>query len=200
MVEQRALDAVDSLAGDKRFFLFVGLDRHDPRVMSLIDRLGERGLTQNALVVFTACRGWREGDLGSAGVEVPLMVKRPKDWLMGREAGVFETRKLFYLILGEAGARVTEPDYPWSAVAEWYGQGESGLQGGRELRAVYFDGLRLIGGPGTPYRLFPIGDDREISGERPAEIDRGKELLNVFLESVPPARPPASGPSAPPRR
>lgn len=164
----------------------------------LIEGLKKRGRFENAMIVvaadhgenFDAEKGIHHGDsLDEALIRVPLFVKRPQQQSGTRVDEVFETRSLFYTMLGATKDAEKDPP-PTDDVAEdfavselWAGKAEDANP---VLRALVRWPLKLLAPPGDgsdASKLYDLSTPEAESTDLAEKKSDDKKTLEALLQT-----------------
>ena len=133
--------------------------------------------------------------LYAEAIEVPLTIHYPGGTPTGTETRLFETRRLFDMILVQAGLRPAEQDVSWEAVCERYGYNTGGDNKGpfaatmkKTERCVFYEGYKMIAFDDGSRELFCPSEDphetRDLVSERGDVVAKGEALLDEFLTTT----------------
>lgn len=188
---------LNSLYDAKIYFL-------DEQLRSLENELRKRRLFDDALVVLVSDHGEFLGehqllghalDVYSEVLNIPLLIKYPGGIHAGLDSSPMENRALFHLVLEQAGVETPTETNPWDAFAERTVAGAIPTKDGassllfRTRRAVVFDGHKFISSSDGHDELYSLTDDpreaRNLITQDPRTAERGRQLVEQFLNSVP---------------
>lgn len=168
--------------------------------------LEKRGLFEDAFIVLVSDHGECLGEYGLIGhgydvfpelVNIPLILKYPKEKQTGTVSSPFENRSLFYLVMKMAGVNLNVPKSEWGAICEEYTalgadyrQGDGNSSASTMSRAVFFDEYKLYSYNTGEVKLYEYLKDpyekNDLAKNLPDKVEKGKSLINKFLDTMPP--------------
>ncbi len=164
----------------------------DRQIKELTERLENKGLQENTIFIITSDHGEHFGehdlllheDVYSETLDIPLAIKYP-DSRSRKIKSITENREIYYILLEQTGSALEMNKYPWDAVSEWYFSKKNETEA---RRAIYFKEYKFM------YRekenkLYDLESDPAESNnlleKRQLVVDKGEELHEKFLETVP---------------